>query len=328
MVTYIKFFEQKETVMLSPGNSLMDVAKYQHDSDVVNKQTFAASYPGFLVGLAVGVIMVVSELTLKQLHGVSRSMVFHHYLIIAVYISQIVALAMVTHSLQNHVCAKKRLNADETLLLVSYVGIIAWNFLCLIGASSGMSEKRWAGQQNPSIWKNAAVAIFLDNTVDVVQASIQTLVIIRALRFKNELREYTILVSSRSNIYEQMNKLHQELAYLLTTNIAFWVLDAFFEINDSTSYYLVVNEYFQDHWSLFSSLLFPFNVFFRFHSSAIFYEIITRFSHLPKDRVDDDTYMRADTTSYTRKLSMPSAIEEKTFVKRQADIYRTHFATS
>ena len=228
---------------------------------------YSGAHPGFLVGLAVGVIMVVSALILQKQDAFSQSLVFHHAFLILVTASQITALIVVTISLKNHEHVKRSYRSDDFLLIISFVGLWLWDLLCIIATASGFKDtnstviKTESTTYDLGTWQKSTISsvIFIDYLSNFIFAPIQTCVIIRSLSFKNRLEDSkTHLLWDKDAVAATMRRLSQALVYLLMTNIGFWALDSFFEIKMYGGlYYPLVDEYYENNWNTISPLLYP-----------------------------------------------------------------------
>eukprot|EP00795_Rhopilema_esculentum_P003766 gene3766-15049_t len=223
-------------------------------------------YPGFLAGLAVGVMIAVSSLVLKQKHDYNNSLVFHHSLMTVVFLSQVGCLIYLLYQLSDSERIRKSLSINDTLLILSYMGVLAW---CLFFMFASASSIRGADSK---IEASAARCIFVDNFFCFVQSTLQTWILTRTMRVRPHFKD-----ARNASSEKKLNKIQQTCVYMIMTNIAFWVTDSFFEFKQTDVYYPVAYEFFKGNWKLFSSLCFPLNIFFRFHSAAVFFEITARF---------------------------------------------------
>ena len=289
--------------------------KWQRKVFQKSLKPYSGAHPGFLVGLAVGVIMVVSALVLQKQDAFSQSLVFHHAFLTLVTVSQITALIIVTISLKNHEHVKRSFRSDDFLLVISFVGLVLWDFLCIIATASGLNDTNSTFIQTESTiyelgtWHKSTIAsaIFIDNLSNLIVAPIQTCVIIRSLRFKNRLEDSkTHLLWDKNAVAATMRRLSQALVYLLITNIGFWALDSFFEIKKHGGlYYPLVDEYYKTNWNTISPLLYPLAIFFRFHSATLLFEIWAKFQ-LESGNQNEKEGDEEICNEKSRKTSLPS----------------------
>lgn len=295
-----------------------DTARDKWHKKVFQKslKPYSGAHPGFLVGLAVGVIMVVSALILQKRDAFSQSLVFHHAFLTLVTISQITALIIVTISLKNHEHVKRSFRSDDFLLVISFVGLVLWDFLCIIATASGLKGtnstviKTVSTTYHLGTWHKSTIAsvVFIDNLSNLILAPMQTCVIIRSLRFKNQLEDSkTHLLWDKDAIATTMRRLSQALLYLLMTNIGFWALDSFFEIRQYGGlYYPLVDEYYKTNWNTISPLLYPLAIFFRFHSATLLFEVWSKFQLESGHQCEKEEEEDEMSNDKSRKTSLPS----------------------
>ncbi len=284
---------------------------------------YSGAHPGFLAGLTVAVIMTVSGLAVENTKDVHDSLLFHHIYLSVVSISQIISIAVINRSLKNHEYVPQNFRSDDTLMVISFAGLFAWELMCLISVMNGMKEKSWL-----------SVVIFVHNLANLITCMVQCRVIIRTLRFRNRIQSHKMhLLWDRDSMVYTMSRLNQSVVYLLMTNIGFWVLDSFFEIKHfgELFYPTGIEFYNKSAWDLMSAMLYPLGIFFRFHSVILLFEIWARFGRHARSNACKDVV-----EGRSRKNSLPPiefVSEGERAVRKirnapsrdYADIYRQHW---
>ena len=223
-------------------------------------------YPGFLAGLAVGVTIAVSSLVLKQKHDYNYSLIFHHTLMTLVFLSQLGCLMYLLYQLSDYEKIRQSLSINDTLLILSYLGVLAWCIFFAFASASSIADA------DSNIEASTARSIFADNLFCIFQTTLQTWILTRTMRVRHRFKG-----AMNASPEKKLNKIQQTCVYMIMTNIAFWVIDSFFEFKQTDVYYPVADVFFKGNWKLFSSLIFPLNIFYRFHSAAVLFEIAARF---------------------------------------------------
>ena len=257
------------------------------------KYRFVGSHPGVLVGIAASIIMIVSALVIEQDDVVSFSLLFHFIFLTSVCITQLVAMWTMTDALTNHERKWHKLRADDTLLIISGIGLIAWDILCLIASLSAFQ------QEYPDNMIAGAIFVFI--LANFLTALIQLFVIIRTQRFKTKLKENKKhLVWQEVVVESSTSGLSQASLFLLMTNLGFWALDSFFEIKGfATVYYPVGPRFYRKNWNFWSALLYPLAIFFRFHSATLMFDIWSKF-------YKESCKSEEDVLPLMRRSSLPS----------------------
>ncbi len=268
-------------------------AEWQREVMSESVEPYSGAYPGFLFGVTVSVIMVVSALVIEQNEDLLNSLLFHHTFLSLVSISQVVAMVVMTRSLKYHDYESRSFRSDDTLLVISFTGMFAWELLCIISALSGLENYK----------ENAAIVILIHNIFNLTAVLVQCIVIIRTLRFKSRIKaNKTHKLWDRKGTRLAMRKHSQAVIYLFMVNIGYWILDSFFELKHTGYlYYPVGIDFYNGSWHFWSSLLYPLNIFFRFHSATLLFEIWVRFKGQAKWSEQDIT-----PNLIQRKNSLPS----------------------
>ena len=261
----------------------------------------------------------MSALVIEQDDVVSFSLLFHFIFLTSVCITQLIAMWTMTDALTNHERNWHKLRADDTLLIISGIGLLAWDIMCLIASLSAFQ------QEYPDNMIAGAIFVFL--LANFLTALVQLFVIIRTQRFKTKLKENkrhlvweeTILESSTSG-------LSQASLFLLMTNLGFWALDSFFEIKEfATVYYPVGPHFYKKNWNFWSALLYPLTIFFRFHSATLMFDIWSKF-------YKESCKSEEDVLPIIRRTSLPSDESVTGQLSRQVGIspkvlYARQFST-
>eukprot|EP00794_Sanderia_malayensis_P001297 gene1297-1432_t len=283
-------------------------------SQVVAKSAtpYEGSHPGFLCGLTVCVIMTVSALVIEKADKSSlyNSLLFHHIFLMAVSLTHIMALCIMVSCLANHEYVPLNFRSDDTLLVISFAGLFGWELLSIISAIGKL--------EHPEEELHEAVTILVHNVINLIACLVQCVVIIRTLRIRNRFKSNKMhLMWNIKGTNFKIRWLSQATVYLLTTNIGYWVLDSFFELKHYGDLYYPAGLKFYDDgvWHFWSALLYPLNIFFRFHSAILLVEVWVRFVTRPAIGDKEGIHEESE-YSLSRKSSLPS-IDTLLFTRRQ-----------
>ncbi|KAK7489430.1 hypothetical protein BaRGS_00019374 [Batillaria attramentaria] len=164
--------------------------------------------------------------------------------VLIIYTVSIFALAMASWRMRNLTFhSDHKSDLEETLILISYTGLLAFNIFSLIASVLHTGGTR------------AALTI-VSNLTMMIQAGFQTIFMLAGDRL------------SAANEREQKKKTGREfVTFLLLCNFAMWIINTF-ETQKPEHNPLQVEFYGPDAWSIFSHISVPLGIYYRFHSTV------------------------------------------------------------
>ena len=219
------------------------------NQDSLRLQAIPSSDPGLLIGLLFSIVLLLAVGLLWVDHDYLNALKFYYLYQIVLLVFMCVACWVVLRCLMNQKFSWYPFGADDTLLIVSFTGMFLYAGLCLTAAIAEIRNHRYASDFS-----------LAKSTLILFQAMLQATALIKALRFR-PLKELGA------------NIIRQGTLFLLTTNVALWAQDSFFEMRNFATTPVQTVFYGETSWRAITTLAYPLCIFFRFHSAACLFEV-------------------------------------------------------
>ncbi|CAH3199017.1 unnamed protein product, partial [Porites evermanni] len=223
------------------------------NQDALRLHAIPSSDPGLLIGLLFSIVLLLAVGLLWVDHDSMNALKFYYLYQIILLVFMCVACWIVLRCLMNQKFAWYPFGADDTLLIVSFTGMFLYAGLCLTAAIAEIRNHRYASDFS-----------LAKSTLILFQAMLQATALIKALRF----RPFKELGA---------NIVRQGTLFLLTTNVALWAQDSFFEMRNFSTTPVQTIFYGETSWRAITTLAYPLCIFFRFHSAACLFEVWSSF---------------------------------------------------
>ena len=237
-----------------------------HEHQVVNRrqehQAAPGNQPGLIFGTVCGLLLIASSLMFnnKQNKFNRRS---HHFFLAhegILALLQVVAIFWILKKLQCHKRSVHKYHPEDTLLVIGYIGTIAFHGFAMYSVFSVLLK-------NNSESESTAILSIVHLLILVISQSLQTILVVIS-------RRYSLTQDQKLSA----RTIRQLALFMLATNLGFWFLDSFVEMRDNaSSSYPSGKNALRDAWSVVTSITYPFVVFYRFHSAEMLYEFWSRF---------------------------------------------------
>eukprot|EP00794_Sanderia_malayensis_P007654 gene7654-8494_t len=214
----------------------------------------SSSDPGFLFGLLLSAFLLLAIALLMLDKGSKHALRFYYIYQIMLHSIMCIALWIFLKSLQKQLPTWYSYDSDDTLLIVSFTGVFLYTGL---GFTSSLSEYKSLSKLSTYV---AAKSVLV-----LLESMLQVTAVIKAMRFKPD----------HSNLHSDM--VRQTALFLLTTNVALWAQDSFYELRSSATTPVQMKLYGETTWHAITIFAYPLCIFFRFHSAACLFEIWSNF---------------------------------------------------
>lgn len=233
------------------NSSLCQSCIDHHDQSRMNK--VPSSDPGLLVGLLFSILLLLAVGLLWVDKTSSNALRFYYLYQITLLTLMCLSSWIILKCLMTQKLTWYPFAPNDTLLIASFTGVFLYAGLCL---TAGIAEYK-----NRGLISDFSIA---KSTLILFQGMLQATSVIKALRFR-----------PRDEI--GANVIRQGALFLLTTNLALWCQDSFFELRDFVTTPVQTVFYGERSWRAITVLAYPLCIFFRFHSAACLFEIWSSF---------------------------------------------------
>lgn len=211
----------------------------------------SGSSRGLFLGIIVLVAAVITMITffvlMKSEEYVSVAVKIEHLSEVAIYVVTSIAVILAFHRMQTlRFCVDKRIDLEETLILVSLIGEYLFAFFSIIAASMDSLDADGSD----------SLLIILSSVLGMFQASLQTVFLLHSLRRTAAKRDH-----------ERQKPGREFVTFLLVCNIALWGINTF-EVQRSHANPVQMDFYGVVAWNIFNHLSIPLAIFYRFHSTV------------------------------------------------------------
>ena len=221
--------------------------------DQMRKHAVPSSDPGLLVGLLFSIVLLLAVGLLWLDNASENALKFYYLYQIGLLIFMSCACWVVLRCIMSQKFNWYPFGPDDTLLIVSFTGMFLYAGLCLTAAI--------AEYENKKVISDFSLA---KSILILFQAMLQATALIKALRFRPK-EEFGA------------NIIRQGALFLLTTNIALWGQDSFFELRNFATTPVQTVFYGEKSWRAITIFAYPLCIFFRFHSAACLFEVWSSF---------------------------------------------------
>lgn len=232
-------------------SSLCQTCIDHHDRSRLNK--VPSSDPGLLVGLLFSILLLLAVGLLWVDKTSQNALRFYYLYQITLLTFMSISCWVILKCLMTQKLMWYPFAPDDALLIASFTGVFLYAGLCL---TAGIAEYK-----NQGLISDFSIA---KSTLILFQGMLQATAVIKALRFR-----------PREEI--SANVIRQGALFLLTTNIALWGQDSFFELRDFVTTPVQTVFYGEKSWKAITVLAYPLCIFFRFHSAACLFEVWSSF---------------------------------------------------
>ena len=226
----------------------------QETREAIRDSYTSSSDPGFLFGVLLSAFLLFAIALLMLDHGSEHALRFYYVYQIMLHAVMVTALWTFLKALQTQLPAWYSYDSDDTLLIVSFTGVFLYAGL---GFTSAISEMKAMPSLSHYVAAKSVLVLF--------ESMLQVTAIIKALRFKPNV----------NGSYADM--IRQCALFLLTTNIALWAQDSFFEMRSSLTTPVQNKQFGSASWRAITVFAYPLCIFFRFHSAACLFEVWSNF---------------------------------------------------
>ena len=276
--------ETKRTAQLSSGGGAGSSGyggyKYQSVSIAKDATERYRTFPSLIIGFSIALLLVVASWNIQDAAQRIQNMRFNYVLQVMAFVFLIIVCRMVLFEMkENHHPEHTDQNykiEDILLILSGPLGFLPFCLLVLFATFAFKKDEHVSGTfllQNETeirIWSAFWAATLL------LSVFIQTHFLIVGRNFRRKVvAEHSTRSSSGDVVEDEIfqrrirsaPKISQITIVVLLTNFGLWFSESFFETD---SPFVIASAYWGDHsWLIISKLLYPFIVFYRFHSVAI-----------------------------------------------------------
>ncbi|KAK6167422.1 hypothetical protein SNE40_021456 [Patella caerulea] len=224
------------------------------DDEDMRSQRMSVDCAGSSRGLFLGILLTVSAiisiiafyvLINQKTKTVDLSAIFlTHLSETIIYSLTTLALVLAVMRMKDlHFHAERKSDLEDTLILISYTGLLGFATFSLTAAIMRIEDMR--------SWLT-----MLSNTFMVIQATLQTIFILAGDR-----------LSAASSTQERKKPGREFVTFLLLSNFAMWALNTF-ETQTPQHNPIQVEVYGPDAWAIFTHVSVPLGIYFRFHSTV------------------------------------------------------------
>ena len=229
----------------------------------INNRSERSLYLSIIAGILMMVTYVTCCLILVKLKPEQMSFKFSFEVLRGIYILIcFVLLCMTLYKFRpsnTEELTRQRLQEKQYILVVSTSGAVTFAALCLFAALLSKTSS------HTDHFKTMAITTtYLHQSVEIFVIFLQTILIIHS--------EHVILMCRSSS-------LEKTFVILGLLNFMFWVTDSFIIVSideDMVTGWIQTDFYTPQGWALIMETVFPFTIFYRFHSTLEMYE---RFRH-------------------------------------------------
>jgi len=226
----------------------------QDTREAIRDSYTSSSDAGFLFGMLLSAFLLFAIALLLLDQTSDHALRFYYIYQIMLHSVMCIALWVFLKALQTQLPSWYSYDSDDTLLIVSFTGVFLYTGL---GFTSAISEMKAMTSLSGYVAAKSMLVL--------LESMLQVTAIIKALRFK----------PNRTGSYADL--MIQCTLFLLTTNVALWTQDSFFEMRNSITTPVQNKLFGNTAWRAITIFAYPLCIFFRFHSAACLFEIWSNF---------------------------------------------------
>lgn len=253
--------------------------KYQAVNVVRDVTQKYRTFPSLIIGITIAILLIISSWNLQDQAQQIHNMRFNYLMQILVFIFLVVVCRIVLFQLKEYHRSEhqdQNYKIEDILLILSGpLGFLPFCLLVLFAAfASSKSEHRNELFLNFNHTEIRIWSAFWAIT-SILSVFVQTHFLIVGRNFRRDTVEERSPRASEdfgeivyyNKRMQSASKISQLLILVLFSNLGLWFLQSFFETDLP---FLVASVYWGHHtWLIISRLLYPFLIFYRFHSLAI-----------------------------------------------------------
>lgn len=239
-------------VGLKPGHFRHDSENEANEEENSKHQRMSVDCTSSSRGLFLGILLTVSAVIsiiafyVMVSHQELRdsAMLLTHLSETIIYVVTTLALALATLRMKNlKFHSDHKSDLEETLIIISYTGLLAFNVFGLTASIMHPPNK-------------ASALTILSNFTMMVQAAVQTMFMLAGDR-----------MSAATTTQVRKKPGREFVTFLLLCNFAMWIINTF-ETQKPEHNPLQVEFYGPTAWSIFSHISVPLGIYYRFHSTV------------------------------------------------------------
>ena len=199
---------------------------------------------GILVMVAVVINVIIFFILVRAEDGNVSAVMLEYLFEIAIYLIMSAAVIVAFYKMRTlHFIPGKGMDLEQNLMVLALAGVYIFSLFSII-----------AGAFIPG--RIQSLLIIISSVVRMLEATIQTVFMLNALRRCATLREQ-----------EQKKPGREFVTFLLMVNIGMWIINSF-EVQQSEANPVQIDFYGTLPWNIFAHLSSPLAIFYRFHSTV------------------------------------------------------------
>ncbi|XP_057299356.1 proton channel OtopLc-like [Hydractinia symbiolongicarpus] len=210
--------------------------------------------PGFLLGILLSTLLFISIAFLWIDTNSSHALKFYYLYQITLHTIMVICLWLILKGLQSQRSSWYPYNSDDALLIVSFTGVFLYAGLSFTAAVTELN-----------VMQSMSTLLLIKSSLVLIESMLQVTAIVKALRFRPSFKG------------TQGDIVRQGALFLLTTNLALWGQDSFFELRNMATTPIQVMLYGSTTWRAVTIFAYPLCIFFRFHAGACLFEVWSTF---------------------------------------------------
>ncbi|XP_002168414.2 proton channel OtopLc [Hydra vulgaris] len=226
-----------------------------HESHEITDTKKPSSDPGFLLGILLSILLFISVAFLWIDKDSFHALKFYYIYQITLHSITIVCLWMILKALQLQRPSWYPYKSDDSLLIVSFTGVFLYSGLSFTAA---VTEIQY--------FEGIGIFSLIKSILVLIESMLQVTTIVKAMRFRPSLMTGT---------HEEL--VRQGALFLMTTNLALWGQDSFFELRNLSTTPVQTKLFGETAWRAITIFAYPLCIFFRFHSGACLFEVWSSF---------------------------------------------------
>ena len=213
-----------------------------------------SSDPGFLLGILLSTLLFISVAFLWIDKNSLHALRFYYLYQITLHVVIVICLWLILKALQTQRPAWYPYNSDDSLLIVSFTGVFLYSGLSFTAAITELGN-----------FEGIPVYSGVKASLVLIESMLQVTATVKALRFRPSFKG------------TQCDIVRQGALFLLTTNLALWGQDSFFELRNMATTPVQKKLFGDVAWRAITIFAYPLCIFFRFHSGACLFEVWSTF---------------------------------------------------
>ena len=173
------------------------------------------------------------------------------------------------------------------LLIIGWGGGFAFDVMVVYAASAFINN--FTKGEGSLQWNATMIVLLTSGLLNSISRILQAFVIICSQKYK--------CLKSNEDQISSSKIIRQHSLFMVITNLGLWGLDSFSELKDfANTSYPSGKVSLHEKWNSIISFVFPFCIFFRFHSAAMIFDLWGRFKFSPDSNTESDIKPEANST--------------------------------